>query len=228
MVGKDPFRILLVEDHTILRHGLRSILSSEPDLEIVGEAEDGLKGIRAAQDLEPDLVLMDLSMPKMDGLQAMREIKRSDPEIKVLALTVHKSDEYIIAALNAGANGYVLKDSTQSELLGAIRDVLGGRFFLSPEVSEKVIGGFIDANKGIKKKSAWDTLTSREREILKLIAEGFKNREIGDYLCISIKTVEKHRANLMQKLDLHTVAALTALALEKGLIGEYQATQIED
>ena len=209
-----------MEDHTILRHGLRSILSSESDLQIVGEAEDGLIGIRRAQELQPDLVLMDLSLPKVDGLQAIREIKRNDSKTKILALTVHNSDEYILAALDAGANGYVLKDSGQDELLMAIRHVLEGRVYLSPGVSEKVIGGFLESRRNIKKKSAWDTLTSREREILKLIAEGYKNREIADYLFISIKTVEKHRANLMQKLDLHSVATLTAIALKKGLIGQ--------
>lgn len=211
-------RIVIAEDYTILREGLRALISSNPDLEVVGEAEDGKDAIQRVEQLSPDLILVDLSMPRTNGVDAIREIKRRCPETKVVALTVHKAEEYILAALEAGADGYVLKDATHAELMTAIKTVLGGKSYLSPGVSERVIQGYLEGRKGVKPSSSWETLTNRERQVLKLIAEGYKNREIGDYLCVSVKTVEKHRANLMQKLDLHNASALTALAIEKGLI----------
>jgi len=215
---KKQYRIVIAEDHTILREGLKSLLRADPDFDIVGEAEDGRDAIRCVQALSPDLVLLDLSMPRMNGLDALKEIKKQSPEAKIIILTVHKTEEYVLTALQAGADGYVLKDATHSELVMAIKNVLMGKRYLSPGISEKVIEGYLEGRKTIKTRSAWDTLTQREREILKLIAEGYKNKEIADYLFISLKTVEKHRANLMRKLDLHNAAALTAYAMEKGLI----------
>ena len=211
-------RIVIAEDYTILREGLRSLLSSHPEFDIVGEAEDGQEAIRSVEKLKPDLALMDLSMPRMNGMDAIKEIKKRSPETKVLVLTVHKTEEYIHAALQAGADGYILKDSTHAELGMAIKSVLDGKRYVSPGISERLIEGYLEGRKKTKPPSTWDTLTQREREILKLIAEGYKNKEVADYLCISVKTVEKHRANLMKKLDLHNIQALTALALEKGLI----------
>jgi DNA-binding NarL/FixJ family response regulator len=211
-------RILIVEDHTILREGLKSLLSSHPDFEIVGEAGDGLEAIRAVDRLHPNLILMDLSLPRMDGIAAIREIKKKWPKIHVLALTVHKTEEYIMATLGSGADGYILKDATHAELLEAIRIILSGKRVLSPGISEKVIEGYLDGRRKAALKSSWDTLTRREREILKLIGEGYKNREIAEFLCISPKTVEKHRANIMDKLNLHNASALTAYAIEKGLV----------
>jgi DNA-binding NarL/FixJ family response regulator len=213
-------RIVIAEDHTILREGLRALLSSAPDLKIIGEAENGRDVIQCVETMQPDLILMDLSMPRMSGMDAIREIKRRSPGIKVLVLTVHKTDEYILASLDAGADGYVLKDATKTELMSAIETVLKGKRYLSPDVSGKVIDGYLKGKKSVKLKSVWDIITSREREILKLVAEGYKNREIADYLCISVKTVDKHRTNLMKKLDLHSVSALTAFAIEKGLVAK--------
>ena len=210
--------VVIVEDHTILREGLRALLLTDPTLEVIEEAEDGIQAIRLVQEKTPDVVLLDLSLPKMDGLSAMREIKRLCPEIKILALTVHKAEEYILESFKAGANGYCLKDATQTELLNAIKSVLAGKSYISPGISDKVLEGFLDERKTIKSKSTWDTITPREREILKLIGEGYKNKEIADYLCISVKTVEKHRANLMNKLDLHSSPELTAYAAERGLV----------
>lgn len=215
---KKSYRIVIAEDHTILREGLRALLSADPQFDVVGEAGDGRAAIRCCDELAPDLVLMDLSMPRMHGFDAIKEIKRQSPEIKIIVLTVHKTDEYILATLQAGADGYVLKDATQSELVMAIRNVLMGKRYLSPGISDKVIEGYLEGKETIKTSSAWDTLTRREREILKLIAEGYKNKEVADHLCISLKTVEKHRANLMKKLDLHNAAELTAFAMEKGLV----------
>ncbi len=212
------YRIIIAEDHTILREGLRALLSADPRFEVVGEAADGRAAIERCDDLTPDLLLIDLSMPRMNGLEAIREVKKQNSDMKVIALTVHKTEEYIFATLQAGADGYVLKDATHSELVMAIEHVLMGKRYLSPGVSEKVIEGYLEGRRTLKSKTAWDTLTSREREILKLIAEGYKNKGIADDLCISLKTVEKHRANLMKKLDLHSAAELTAYAMQKGLV----------
>lgn len=214
----DRKRIVVAEDHTILREGLRMLLSSNPDFEVVGEAQDGLEAIRMVDSLKPDLILMDLSMPRMNGIGAIQEIKKQSPTTKILVLTVHKTEEYILATLKAGADGYILKDATHSELMLAIDNIFSGKSYLSPGISEKVIEGYLEGRKTIKSSTSWDTLTQREREILKMIAEGYKNKDIADYLCISAKTVEKHRANLMRKLDLHSASSLTAFAMEKGLI----------
>lgn len=211
-------RIVIAEDHTILREGLKALFASEPFLDVVGEAEDGREAIRRAKELKPDLLLLDLSMPRMNGIEAIREIKQQSPATKVLVLTVHKTEEYVLASLEAGADGYVNKDATRTELLMAIASVLVGKRYLSPEISEKVIEGYLAGKKDLKPLTPGDTLTVREREVLKLIAEGCKNKEIADYLCISLKTVEKHRDNLMKKLDLHNSAALTAYAMERGLV----------
>lgn len=212
-----PYRIIIAEDHTILREGLRALLSADPRFEVVAEAPDGRAAIERCENLTPDLLLIDLSMPRMNGLEAIGEVKKQNSDMKVIALTVHKTEEYILAALQAGADGYVLKDATHSELVMAIEHVLTGKRYLSPGVSEKVIEGYLEGRKTLKSKTAWDTLTGREREILKLIAEGYKNKGIAEDLCISLKTVEKHRANLMKKLDLHSAAELTAYAMKKGL-----------
>lgn len=216
---KAKHRLLIAEDHTILREGLKSLLCANPDIEVVGEAEDGRQALRLANELSPNLILMDLSMPRMNGFEAIREIKKQQPEIKIIVLTVHNTEEYILMTLQSGADGYVLKDATHDELLMAISHVLKGKRYLSPSVSDKVIIGYLEGKKSIKTKSSWESLTQREREVLKLIAEGYKNKDVADYLCISLKTVEKHRANLMKKLDLHNTSALTLFAMEKGLIG---------
>jgi len=215
---EDKQRIFIAEDQTIVRDGLRALLSSNPNFEVVGEAEDGREVIRKIEEYNPDLILMDLSMPRMNGMEAIKEVKKLLPDTKILVLTIHKTDEYILPVLKAGADGYVLKHDTQVELMTAIKSVLEGKSYLSPGVSQKVIEGYVEGSKTVKTKSSWDTLTQREREVLKLIAEGYKNREIADDLCISIKTVVKHRANLMEKLDLHNASALTTFAIEKGLV----------
>ena len=212
------YRIFIAEDHTIVREGLRSLVSCNPEFEVVGEAEDGREAIRGVEQCKPDLILMDLSMPRMNGLEAIRDIRRVSPVTKILILTIHKTEEYILPVLKAGAHGYVLKNDTQAELMAAIQNVLKGKSYLSPSISEKVIEGYVEGKKTIKTTSSWDTLTQREREILKLIAEGYKSKEIADFLCISVKTVIKHRSNLMEKLDLHNISALTAFAIEKGLV----------
>jgi DNA-binding NarL/FixJ family response regulator len=210
--------IFLVEDHTILREGLRALLTAEPNFEIIGEAADGREAVRFVEKQVPDLILMDLSMPRMTGMDAIREIKKRYPATKIIALTVHKTEEYLRTTLQAGADGYVLKDATHEELMLAIQNVLKGKTYLSPGVSEKVIEGYLEGKESQIPGSTLGLLSQREREVLKLIAEGYKNKEIAADLCISLKTVEKHRANLMKKLDLHNAAALTAYAIEQGLV----------
>lgn len=212
------YRIVIAEDHTILREGLQSLLSSNPEFEIVGEAEDGREAIQCVKKYNPDLILTDLSMPRMNGMEAIREIKKISPKSKVLVLTVHKAEEYVLGTFQAGADGYLLKDCTHDELVMAVKKVLSGKPYISSEVSEKVIEGYLEGKETLKSKTSFETLTSREREILKLIAEGHRSKEIADELCISLKTVEKHRANLMEKLNLHNVQALTTYAIEKGLV----------
>src|SRR5208283_1113328 len=211
-------RIVIAEDHTILREGLKALLSLNTELVVVGEAQDGREAVRIASELKPDLLLMDLSMPRMNGIEAIKEIKKQHPEIKIVVFTVYKTEEYVLASLQAGADGYILKEANYAEFLVAIKNVLMGRHYLSPEISGKVIEGYLKGQQDHAPVTVWDTLTSREREILKLVGEGYKNREIADDLCISMKTVEKHRENLMKKLDLHTASALTSYAIEKGLV----------
>ena len=211
-------KILIVEDHTLLRVGLRELLSQDPDIEIAGESEDGREAVRAIGVVNPDLVLMDLTMPRTNGFDAIREIKRRYPGVRVLVLTVHKADEYIHESLKAGADGYVLKDATHDELRTAVQTVLRGKTYLSPDISGRVITGYLGGGNGTRFSSAWDSVTHRERQVLKLVAEGHSNKHIAEYLCLSVKTVEKHRANLMKKLDLHSASMLTAFAIDRGLV----------
>jgi DNA-binding NarL/FixJ family response regulator len=211
-------KVLIAEDHAILREGLRSLLADTPELEIVGEATDGQEAIYLSRQLEPHLVLMDLSMPNINGTEAMRTIKRYNPVIKIIVLTVHRSEEYVRATLDAGANGYVLKDDTRDDLLNAITNAQKGNVYLSPGICDKVINGYLDSSTCTNFSAPWDQLTVREREITKLIAEGKKSREVAEYLSVSLKTVEKHRANLMRKLDLHNVSAITKYAIENKLV----------
>lgn len=213
------FKVVIAEDHTILREGLKALLSSDPELVVCGEAENGKDAINMVQRLNPDIILMDLSMPKIHGLEAIREIRKTSPSTKVLVLTVHDNEEYISATLRSGASGYVLKNDSYEELLASIKTVLRGKSYLSPAISQTVIQGYLDGKKGEDIRTGYETLTSRERETLKLIAEGVRNRDIAEFMGISSKTAEKHRSNLMKKLDLHSISAITAFAAKKGLIG---------
>jgi DNA-binding NarL/FixJ family response regulator len=213
------YRVLIVEDHAILRDGLCALLARAQGFEVVGEAANGLEAIAMVQKHEPHLVLMDLSMPKMSGTEAIREISHRFPKTKIVALTVSNSEETFLAAVEAGANSYVLKDTSYTDLMSAIRSTLAGKTYLSPGISRTVLEGYLDSRKKrTAPRTEWDKLTARERQVLKLIAEGQTSRSIGDALCISAKTVDRHRANLMEKLDLHSVSALTVFAVKKGLI----------
>jgi DNA-binding NarL/FixJ family response regulator len=211
-------KVVIIEDHKILREGLKSMLSGNLLMQVVGEAGEGVEAIQCVQTLNPDLVLLDLSMPKMNGIAVLKEIKSNTPQVKILLLTMHESEEHILEGFKAGADGYCLKDVGRTELLAAMQSVLEGKRYLSPGISGKVLEGYIDDRRVLKTVSSFERLTSREIEILKLIGEGFKNHEIAEHLDISIKTVEKHRSNLMEKLDLHNSSALTAYAIQKGLV----------
>jgi DNA-binding NarL/FixJ family response regulator len=220
--GQKTKRILIVEDHTILRDGLRAILADYSEFKVVGEAADGLEGVRCARDLAPDLVLLDMSMPKMNGLDALKEMKKNNPNTRVLILSVHRSQNHCKAALLAGADGYVLKESRQEDLIEAIHKTLKGGRFISREFRlSQDQDGFAKAN------DAWeagafeiDRLTNREKQILKMIAEGHSNRQIAELLFISPKTVDNHRTNLMGKLNLHSLPDLIIYARRENLLTE--------
>ncbi len=210
--------ILIVEDHTLMRVGLRSLLSADADIEIVGEAGNGRDAVRLVGTVSPHLVLMDLTMPGSNGIETIEEIKRRYPEVKILVLTLHRADEYVQESFKAGANGYILKDASHDELRLAIRSVLSGKTYVSPDISGSLISNYRGGGKSPGFSSAWETVTHRERQVLKLVAEGHPNKYIAQYLSLSVKTVEKHRSNLMRKLNLRNVSMLTAFAIEKGLV----------
>jgi DNA-binding NarL/FixJ family response regulator len=211
-------KVVIAEDHKILREGLKALLASDPSIEIVAEAGDGIEAIRCVEKYRPDLLLLDLSMPRMGGISVIKDLHHRLPETKILILTIHESEEYVIEGLKAGASGYCLKDAGRAELEGAIAKVLDGKTYLSPDVAAKVLAVHMDGRQALKGHSTWDMVTHREREVLKLVGEGYMNKQIADLLCISVKTVEKHRSNIMEKLGVHTASALTALAIEKGLV----------
>ena len=212
------YGIVLVEDHRILRDGVRALISEDDSFEVLGEADDGRAAVSLVGKLKPDLVLLDLSLPGFSGLETLREIHSRYPETKVLILTMHKGEEYYLEALEAGASGYILKDSSRIELLAAIRYVMSGKTYLSPEIQEGVVSVYLTGGKAAKSGGRWETLTHRERQILKLIAEGSTNKDMAGYLKLSVKTVAKHRANLMRKLDMHNASSLTAYAVTRGLL----------
>lgn len=210
--------ILIAEDHQLFREGLKSMLADHEFMEVIGEAEDGLEAIRHIRRKQPELLILDLSMPRLSGISVIKDVKSEFPEVKILTLTIHESDQYVLEAFEAGADGYCIKDASRDELMLAVKSVIEGRRYISPGIADSVMEGFIEGRKKLKKETTWDTITQREREVLKLLAEGYLNKEIAELLCISVKTVEKHRANIMAKLDLHNASALTAYAIEKGLV----------
>lgn len=213
----DKIQVLLADDHTILRDGIRALLEEEPDMKVIAEAEDGRTAVELARKYQPDVILMDIAMPLLNGLEATRQINRESPETKVLVLTMYEDEEYIRQFLAAGALGYVLKYAAASELLGAIRAVHHGEAVLSPAVTRLVIEEYLRwAN--VQPENTPNGLTPREREVLQLIAEGYTNKQIAEILTISVKTVQAHRANLMHKLDLHDRAELIKYAIQKKII----------
>lgn len=215
---KSEFKILIADDHAILSAGIRSLLNTVANFKVVGEVNNGKDAIRYAGILNPDLILTDLSMPKTNGTEAIEHIKSRYPQIKILVLTVHKSEEHVHAALKAGADGYVLKDDSSDELINAINNILGGKTHLSSSICNDVVMGYLAKPGATEVVSSFTQLTKREREVMKLIAEGYRNRNIAEYLSISLKTVDKHRSNMMKKLDLHNTSNVTSYAIKNGLV----------
>lgn len=219
---KDAYRVMIAEDHAVVRQSLGFMISRTfENLEVVAEAEDGLTAVKQVRKFRPDVLFLDISMPRLNGLSVIDAVKHIAPDIKIIVLTINSGDEWIKTAFEYGADAYCLKAAPFEELAMAIRMVLDGKRFISPEIAGGVMRGYLHSaavKQDASARTEWDDISQREREILKMVGEGYKNREIADYLCISIKTVEKHRSNIMKKLNLHTSSALAAYAAKKGIV----------
>ena len=215
----NKIKVLLAEDHTIVRKGLRALLDRDIGIKIVGEAEDGREAVRKVEKLQPDVVVMDIAMPGLNGLEATRQIKKRFPGIKIIILTVHSNEEYVLQTLRAGASGYLVKKAAPADLIEAIHSVYKGNSFLSPSISKTVIDEYIrQAETKSERDIIYEKLTNREREVFQLIIEGHKNREIANLLHVSIKTVETHKAHIMDKLNVSGTSELIRYCYDKGLI----------
>ena len=213
------YHIVLADDHIMFRQGLKRILEERADLEVVGEVDCGLELLKLLKKMVPDLVILDISMPNLRGLEAIHEIKMGYPKSKILVLTMHKDQEYLHQAITAGAGGYLLKEDASSELFSAIDRVRQGKIYISPNLSDGLMDNWVRTGRGDQETSFLsERLTIREREILKLIAEGKSGKEIGDLLFISVRTVEHHRANIMKKLNVKKIADLVKYAIQKGYV----------
>ncbi len=217
MSARRRTRVLIADDHTIVRQGLRAILESERDIEVVGEAADGREAVRKVSSLRPDAIVLDISMPKMNGLEATERIVHESPRTKVVALTMHSSEEYLYSLFKAGAKGYLLKESASSELVEAIRVVRAGGTYLHPSISTRMVDEFLKGPDPRVRAGSLDGLTTRECEILKFVAEGHTSKEIAALLDLSVKTIEAHRTRIMEKLRIHNVAGLTRYAISRGI-----------
>jgi two-component system response regulator NreC len=211
-------KIVLVDDHEIVRAGLRMLLGSHTDIEIIGEAENGQQALQLCQKNPPDVVIMDITMPGLSGLEVTRQIKQQCPNTAVLALTIHEGEQYFFEMLNAGASGYVPKRAAPTDLVAAIRAVYAGEVYLHPSVAKTLVNDYLQRVTMGWERASYDGLTDREQQVLKMIAEGMMNKEIAEKLSISVRTVERHRENIMAKLNLHTRAELVRYAVDKGLI----------
>jgi two-component system response regulator NreC len=208
--------LLLVDDHKLIRDGLKSLITKQPELQVVGEAGDGLKAVSLVKELKPDIVIMDVSLPELNGYDATRQIVSEFPDVKVIALSMHSDRRFVLEMLKAGANGYMIKDCAFEEITRAISAVSKGQTYLSPQVAGVIVGDFIN-QRGIQERTAISQLSEREREVLKLLAEGHSTKEIASKINLSIKTIETHRKNIMDKLGIRNIAALTKLAIREGL-----------
>ena len=211
-------RVLIADDHVLVREGLRALLEAQPDIEIVGEATSGEETVNKTKEIQPDIVLMDITMPGMSGLEATRQIRQQSPDVRILVLTMHEGDEYFFKMLDAGASGYFIKGGHSSELISALRAVWHGDVFIYPTMTKKLLSDYLQKARTGKDKESYDGLTNREREILKLIAEGHTNQEIADLLVLSIATIQTHRAHIMSKLGLRSPTELIKYAIRRGFI----------
>ncbi len=214
----DAIRLLLVDDHTLVRQGIRSLLETQDDMEVVGEASGGHEAIAMAKDLRPDVILMDLAMPDMNGMEATRQIKKQHPDVQVLALTMHSTDDYLFRALESGASGYVLKEADAAELATAVRAVHAGGAYIYPPLAKRLVEQFLLRIGSGEERTSYGSLTSREQDILRFIGDGLTNEEIAEQLVLSVHTVQTHRSNIMKKLGLHNRAQLVTYAARVGLI----------
>lgn len=212
------YRVILADDHVLVRRGLKLILEENSNLEIAAEVGDGLELLSVLQKINPDLIILDVSMPNLRGIEAIPEIRRIRPNAKVLMLTMHKEEDYLYQAISAGANGYLLKEDAEKELFSAIEHIKNGKIYISPGLADQSMQNWARLRRGEDDSQHGESLTVREREILKLIAEGKSNKEIGDLLFISVRTVERHRANMMSKLSIRKTAELVQYALRKHYI----------
>lgn len=211
-------RILLADDHTVVRAGLRSLLEQQPDLEVVGEAGDGRQALDLAGSLQPDVAVLDIGMPQLNGIEAARQITAALPRTAVVILSMHSDEAYVMRALKAGARAYLLKDSAEADLIRAIRSVSQGKSFFSPAVSRVLVEDYVRLLEQRGVEDTYELLTTREREILQLLAEGKSNKEVASLLNLSVYTVETHRTHILQKLNLHSTAELVLYAVRKGII----------
>jgi two-component system, NarL family, response regulator NreC len=211
-------RILLADDHGIVRRGLKSLLESQPGLEVVGEAADGLEALRLCSELSPDLLIVDISMPLMNGIEVASRAQKVEQAHAVIILSMHADESYIMRALGAGARGYLVKDATDEDLLPAVRAVAAGKPFFSPTVAAVLMEDYVRQLRARGLSDSYELLTDREREVLQLLAEGRSNKEVASLLDVGLSTVETHRANLMQKLNLHNTAEIVLYAVRKGII----------
>ena len=211
-------KILLADDHMLFRQGIRTLISAEQDMEVVGEASNGGEAVERAGEMRPDVVLMDIGMPGMSSFEATRQIKKVRPETKVLFLTMYDDEDYLVEGMEVGASGYVLKDSPANQLVSAIRDICRGGSYLSPRMLSQLVDDFRTRIKSNARTPRFATLTAREREVLKMLAEGNSVKEIASDLNLSVKTVEAHKFNLMRKLDIHNKAQLVQYAIQKKII----------
>ncbi|OQY60586.1 MAG: hypothetical protein B6245_00780 [Desulfobacteraceae bacterium 4572_88] len=212
-------KVLLVDDHAIVRDGLKKVLEDQPDMEVVGEASNGVQAVRKAKSLRPNVAVMDISMPKLSGLEATGLIKEAVPEVQVVILTFYNKDAYVDRALNAGALGFVLKDSPTSDVLEAIREVNNGKYFLCSKINNQIISIYLQNRKERPNVHGYNLLSEREQQVFRLLVEGRETSETANILCISNKTVKKHRANIMKKLDIHNMVDMVKYAIKIGLIG---------
>jgi RNA polymerase sigma factor (sigma-70 family) len=211
-------RVLLADDHGVVRKGLRFLLERQPDMEIVGEAADGREAVRLAEASNPDIVIMDIAMPLLNGIEATAQIVKRNPAIAVIILSVHSDEDYLLSSLNAGAKGYLLKDSAEEDLVRAIQAVRKGTPFFSPEIAKTMLEDYMRFLQQRNLQDSYDLLTEREKEVLQLLAEGKSNKEVASILDVSVYTVDSHRTHLMQKLNLHNTAEIVLYAVRKKII----------